>query len=91
MVWGSDFRVSRGLSSLNRPLPHSKPWALTHRITVGYSSPVYRKIQLKEEARQPFPSTAREVRMIVWSREKGTGRVETGIESGGTGFFSLRN
>lgn len=53
----------------------SVPWAPTHRITVGYSSPVYRKMQLKEAARQPFPSTAREVRMIVWSREKGMGRV----------------
>lgn len=37
---------------------------------MGYSSPVYRKMQLKEAARQPFPSTAREVRIMDWSREK---------------------
>lgn len=49
-------------------------WVPTYRITVGYSSPVYRKMQLKEEARQPFPSTARDVRMIVWPREKGMGK-----------------
>ena len=52
------------------------PWAPTHRITVGYSSPVLRKMQLKEDARQPFPNTAREVRTIVWSREKAMRREE---------------
>jgi hypothetical protein len=39
---------------------------------------VYRKMQLKEAARQPFPSTAREVRTIVCSREKGGGQQELG-------------
>lgn len=67
---GSSFNVSKGLS-FPRPSMH---WAPTYRITVGYSSPVYRKMQLKEAARQPFPSTARDVRMIVWSREKGVGK-----------------
>lgn len=38
--------------------------APTHRMVVGYSSPVYRKMQVKEEARQPFPSTEREVRTM---------------------------
>jgi hypothetical protein len=49
-------------------------WGPTYRIIVGYSSPVYRKMQLKEEARQPFPSTARDVRMIVWPREREMGK-----------------
>lgn len=66
--------MGKGLS-FPRPSMH---WAPTYRITVGYSSPVYRKMQLKEEARQPFPSTAREVRMIVWPREKGLGKEERG-------------
>lgn len=69
MLWDSGFNVGKGLS-FPRPSKHG---ALTHRITVGYNSPVYRKMQLKDAARQPFPSTAREVRMIVWSREKGVG------------------
>lgn len=85
MPKGSDFSVCRRLSFPKNT--HPMPWAPTHRITVGYSSPVYRKIQLKEEARQPFPNTAREVRMIVWSREKGMRRGSVRIEVGGTGFF----
>lgn len=71
LLWDSGFNVGKRLS-FPRPSMH---WAPTHRITVGYSSPVYRKMQLKEAARQPFPSTAREVRMIVWSGEKGVRRV----------------
>lgn len=65
-------------------LPH---WTPTHRIIVGYSSPVYRKMQLKEAARQPLPSTAREVRTVDRSREKGgvsAGSGERGL--GGCGL-----
>lgn len=74
--------MGKGLS-FPRPPMH---WAPTYRITVGYSSPVYRKMQLKEEARQPFPSTAREVRMIVWPGERIGERRNMGIEVGGTGL-----
>ena len=43
-------------------IPGFLPNTPTHRITVGYSSPMYIKRQFMEPIKQPFPITA----IVMW-------------------------
>ena len=62
LTLGPDFSTPR--------LLHDTP---THRITVGYSSPMYIKRQFMEPIKQPFPITA-----IVMRRNMRSGRKRGG-------------